>query len=167
MLPLTLREGVIFLIPKPQKPRDEINSYRPITLLNSSYKIISSIFANRFKKIMPTIIGKDQTGFVANRFVGDNTRLTYDLIEYLKSKGMYALFLSLDIEGAFNSVSWDFIRKVLKRRNFPDQVIRWFDVLYVGSFSRIVYNGHISERIDLQRSCRQGDPLSCYIFLSS
>lgn len=73
---------------------------------------------------MPTIIGKDQTGFVANRFVGDNTRLTYDLIEYLKSKGKYALFLSLDIEGAFNSVSWNFIRKVLKMRNVQDQVMR-------------------------------------------
>ena len=164
-LPLTLREGIICLIPKPHKPRDDINSYRPITLLNGSYKIIASVLANRLKKVIPTIIEKDQTGFVTGRFVGDNTRLTYDLIEYLKSKGMHALFLSLDIEGAFNSVSWTFIRKVLKKRNFPDSVVRWFDVLYVGSFSRLVYNGHISKSIDLQRSCRQGDPLSCYIFL--
>ena len=57
------------------------------------------------------------------------------------------------------------MRQVLRKRNFPDQVIRWFNVLYDGSFSRIVYNGHISDKIELQRSCRQGDPLSCYIFL--
>ena len=164
-LPLTLREGVICLIPKPQKPRDKISSYRPITLLNGGYKIISSAIANRFKSILPSIIGKEQTGFVSGRFVGDNTRLTYDLIEYLKAKGLYGLFLSLDIEGAFNSVSWAFVRKVLRKRNFPEQVIQWFNVLYVGSFSRLLYNGHISDKIDLQRSCRQGDPLSCYIFL--
>ena len=38
-------------------------------------------------------------------------------------------------------------------------------MLYVGSYSRLVYNGHISEKIMLERSCRQGDPLSPYIFL--
>ena len=37
--------------------------------------------------------------------------------------------------------------------------------MYGGSFSRLVYNGNISEIIPLERSCRQGDPLSCYIFL--
>ena len=38
-------------------------------------------------------------------------------------------------------------------------------MLYVGSYSRIVYNGNISGKIMLERSCRQGDPLSPYIFL--
>ena len=100
-----------------------------------------------------------------NRFIGDNSRLTYDLIQHLKESGASALFLSLDIQDAFNSVNCDFTRLVLKHRNFPDSMTKWFNTLYVGSISRIVYNGHISDSFSLQRSCRQGDPLSPYIFL--
>ena len=83
-LPNSLKEGILSLIPKPLKPRDEVNSYRPITLLNSSYKIISSAIANRIKKVLPDVIGPEQSGFIKNRFIGDNTRLTYDLIQFLK-----------------------------------------------------------------------------------
>ena len=165
MLPLSLREGILTLLPKPNKPRDQIKSYRPITLLNCSYKILSGLIANRMKTVIENVIGSEQTAFVRGRFAGDNTRLTYDLMHYLKENNESALFLSLDIEGAFNSVSWTFVRKALRMRNFPENIVKWFDVLYVGSYSRLLYNGHISDKICLERSCRQGDPLSCYIFL--
>ena len=164
-LPMSLREGILTLLPKPKKPRDQIGSYRPITLLNCSYKILSGAIANRIKMVIENVIGREQTAFVKGRFAGDNTRLTYDLIHYLKENGKSALFLSLDIEGAFNTVSWSFVRKTLRKRNFPENIVQWFDLLYVGSYARLVYNGHISDKINLERSCRQGDPLSCYIFL--
>ena len=96
-----------------------------------------------------------------NRFLGDNTR-RYDLIEALKKRN--ALFVSLDIDDAFNAVGWDFTRKVMRRRNFPEEILNLFNMLYVGSYSRLVYNGHISEKIMFERSCRQGDPLSPYMF---
>ena len=164
-LPLTLREGILTLIPKPNKPRSEIKSYRPITLLNVSYKIIAAAIADRIRNILPTIIDRDQTGFMKGRFIGDNTRLTYDLIHELKREKRSALFVSLDIEDAFNAVDWDFARAVMRARNFPEAVIKLFNMLYVGSYARLVYNGHISKKIFLQRSCCQGDPLSPYIFL--
>ena len=53
----------------------------------------------------------------------------------------------------------------MRTRNFPEETLKLFNMLYVGSYSRLVYNGHISEKIMLERSCRQGDPLSPYIFL--
>lgn len=114
-LPKTLKEGILTLITKPSKPRDEVTSYRPITLLNAIYKIISLAIANRIKKTLPDVVGNEQTGFIKNRFIGDNTRLTYfsfsyDLIAFLKSVDRNALFPSLDIQDTFNSVSGEFIR---------------------------------------------------------
>ena len=165
VLSLTLRKGILTFVPKPKRPRSEMKSYRPITLLNVSYKIISAAIANRIKSVLPSIKYKYQTGFMRGRFVGDNTRLTYDLLQELRKNKNCALFLSLDIEDAFNAVDWAFAKAVMKKRNFPDSIQKLFDVLYVGSYSRFVYNGHISEKIMLERSCRQGDPLSPYNLL--
>ena len=115
----SLKDGILTVIPKPLKPRDEVRSYRPITLLNVSYKIISSAISNRIKHTLPDVVGNEQTGFIKNPFIGDNTRLTYDLIHYLNSAKRSALFLSLDIQDAFNSVSWEFIRIMLRKLHFP------------------------------------------------
>ena len=116
--------------------------------------------------MFPSIIDKDQTGFMKGRFTGDNTRLTHDLLQELRRANRKALFVSLDIEDAFNAVDWEFARIVMRRRNFPETTLKSFNMLYIGSFSRLLHIGYISDKIMLERSCRQGDPLSPYIFLS-
>lgn len=67
-LPQTLREGVLILIPKAGKSKDDIKGYRPITLLNTGYKIISATIAKRIRAVLPSIIGPEQTGFVPGRY---------------------------------------------------------------------------------------------------
>lgn len=61
-LSITQKEGLITCIPKPQKDRALIKNWRPITLLNIDYRILSSTLANRFKKVLPTIISDTQEG---------------------------------------------------------------------------------------------------------
>ena len=73
-LPLTLREGIITLVPKANRIISEIKTYRPITLLYVSYKIIAAAVANRIKQVLPSIIDRDQTGFMKDRFIGDYER---------------------------------------------------------------------------------------------
>ena len=165
VMPQSLQEGIITLIPKSGKPRNKINSYRPITLLNTSYKILSASIANRYKRIISTVIDPAQSGFIKGRFIGDNTRLMSHLISYLKDDKRSGVFLSLDIEGAFNSVSWKFINAALAKYHFPPESIQWFNLMNEGTYARILYNGHLSDKIKLSRSCRQGDPVSPYIFL--
>ena len=79
-LSITQKQGIITCIPKKDKPRQYIKNWRPITLLNSVYKLLSSVLADRFKKVLPKIISEDQTGFMSGRYIGDNIRLIYDLI---------------------------------------------------------------------------------------
>ena len=165
VMPPSLQEGIIILIPKSGKPRNQINSYRPITLLNTSYKILSASIANRYRRVISKLVDPAQSAYIKGRFIGDNTRLMSDIIAYLKDERKSGIFLSLDIEGAFNSVSWKFIDSALAKYNIPSEIIRWFNIMNEGAHARVLYNGHLSEKINLFRACRQGDPVSPYIFL--
>ena len=71
-LSTTQCRGAISMIPKAGKDLDKLKNWRPITLLNQDYKILAKVMANRCKKLMPSIIGSDQSGFVENRFIGCN-----------------------------------------------------------------------------------------------
>lgn len=81
-LSTTQQEGVIICIPKGNKDREFIENWRPISLLNVIYKIGSTCIANRLKLVLPSLINEDQTGFIKGRFMGDNIRLIYDIIQY-------------------------------------------------------------------------------------
>ena len=75
-LSVTQREGIITCIPKEGKPKQFLKNWRPITLLNTVYKIASGIISTRIKSVLNKRISKDQTGFLKGRYIGENTRLT-------------------------------------------------------------------------------------------
>ena len=89
---------MIIRIPKGNKDKKLLKNWRPISLLNVVYKIGSVCIASRFKVVLPTLINEDQTGFMANRFIGDNVRLIHDLISYLHRTKLPGLLLCLDFE---------------------------------------------------------------------
>lgn len=92
----TMKQGLITLIPKPDKDHLLIENWRPITLLNSDYKILSSVFAKRLKKGLNEIIGETQTGFMTNRHISSNIRLVLDLLDYSHYIESEALIVFLD-----------------------------------------------------------------------
>ena len=103
-LSTTRKKGVIICIPKGDKSKDLTKNWRPISLLYVVYKIGSACIAKRLKSILPSLINEDQTGFMANRYIGDNIRLIYGLISYLYRENKPGLLLCLDFEKAFDSV---------------------------------------------------------------
>ena len=82
--------------------------WRPITLLNIDYKIATKCSAKRLKKVLPEVISRDQTGYVKNRFIGENIRLISDVIELYEEKNL----------PAFDSLEWNYLFKVLDVMNF-------------------------------------------------
>ena len=89
--------------------RNDLKNWRPITLLNSIYKFYSDILAERIKLILPKLIHPDQKGFVNGRFIGENSRLTYDIINDCEIQNSKGLIILIDFEKAFDSISWKFI----------------------------------------------------------
>ena len=102
--------GIITCIPKGGKMRNDLKN----TLLNSIYKFYSGILAERIKQLLPKLIHVDQKGFINGRFIGENTRLNYDIINECESQNLKGLIILIDVEKAFDSISWKFILNSLK-----------------------------------------------------
>ena len=160
------REGIITLIPKKGKSPHTYKGWRPITLLNADYKIVSTAISNRLKSVMSKIINPAQTAYTSGRYIGENTRLVHDIIHWTKNNNKKGVILAADFEAAFESVAWNYLRLVIDELNFGPNIKQMINHLYLNNKnqSRILINGHLGERIYLQRGIRQGDPGSGYLF---
>ena len=121
--------------------------------------------SNRLKTVLPYVINEDQTGFISGRFIGENTVMVYDTIDYCESTQTKGLPIILDFSKAFDTIEWPFITDVLKLFNFGGNFSKMIQIFRKNSTSRGKQNGHLSEQISLGRGCRQGDPLSPYEFV--
>ena len=164
-LSITQYQGVITCIPKGDKPKQLLKNWRPISLLNVSYKILSACIATRIQKVLPKIIHHCQKGFIKGRYIGDNIRTLFDILSYTKSEDIPGLIVTIDFEKAFDSVAWSFIEKALIFFGFPDTIVKWFKTLYSHPQTCLTFNGQYSRWFSLGRGCRQGDPISPYLYL--
>ena len=96
------RQAVIKLIEKKDKDKRFIKNWRPISLLNVDYKIISKALTSRLKKVLPDLISLQQTAYVGNRFIGESSRLIADIIEITDVLNKEGILVTMDIEKAFD-----------------------------------------------------------------
>ena len=166
-LSVSLRTCVISCLPKGDKPRKFLKNWRPISLLSVLYKIASTAIANRLKTVLIKLISDTQSGFISGRFIGENTRLVYDIMHYLEKNKLPGLLMLVDFQKAFDSVSWIFLNNVLKFYNFGRDFCHWINVLNKNIQASILQSGHLSYFFAIHRGCRQGDPIASYLFLLS
>ena len=97
-LPLSQRLGIIALIPKSDKDQRFITNWRPLTLLETFYKLISATLANRMKPVLDKIIGQQQMAYIPGRYIAECTRNTYDLFNYAKVNNLPGMMLMIEFE---------------------------------------------------------------------
>ena len=162
---ITQRQGIITCLPKPGKDKKFLKNWRPISLLNTVYKITSSCIAERIKSVLPSVIHEDQTGFIKGRYIAENIRLVYDTLLYAEKHNRPGQLFMVDFEKAFDSVAWSFVDTCLKKFNFGNDVRRWVSTFYCNITSCVHVNGQYSQWFSVKRGVRQGDALSPYLFI--
>ncbi|KAK8583660.1 hypothetical protein V6N12_067922 [Hibiscus sabdariffa] len=97
------------LIPKQTTP-SQVNHFRPISLYNFSYKVISKIMTNRLKKILPKIIHEMQFAFVNGSLIHDNIVFAHEAFHVMKRKRKRVesvMALKISLEKAYDKVDWE------------------------------------------------------------
>ena len=164
-LSIDQRRGIINLIPKKDKDPRLLKNWRPISLLNTDYKIITKVLANRIKKVLPSVINPDQVAYLKKRFIGQNIRTILDIMGYTRLMDKKGIIAFLDFEKAFDTIQWSVIYDALKLFNIGPVFIKWVHTIYNKSEACVTNNGYSSPFFQLERGVRQGCPLSAYLFI--
>ncbi|KAL1945539.1 hypothetical protein VTO73DRAFT_2390 [Trametes versicolor] len=156
-------EGWICPIYKKKDKRD-IGNYRPITLLNSDYKLMTKAIATKLVEYAPSIIHPDQAGFIPGRRIFDHIKLSKLMIDYAEAEEINGAIVALDQEKAYDKIDHEYLWATMRKFNFPENLIQTIQNLYKRAESCVIVNGVRSALFRIRRGVRQGDPMSCLLF---
>jgi exonuclease III len=160
-----MRTGVITLLFKDKGHRDNIDNYRPITVLTTLYKILSRAMALRLGEVIHHLVDNAQAAFQKQKRTSDVARLVQDIIDHCEEEGLEGFILFCDQHKAFDRVSWEFMQKVLGVMNLPEDFSRLTNLLYSKSETRMKINGHIGAPHPTSNGVRQGCGLSPLLYI--
>ncbi len=159
------RLAILKLLCKLLEQKYRLKNWRPISLLNVDYKIISKCLTNRLKRVIHKIVEVDQTASVPGRTIHDNIHLIRNITDYCNERNIGAAFLCLDQEKAFDRVNHDFLFAVLQAFGFGNDFINKIKCLYNNISARVLVNNFLGPIFQVTRSVRQGCSLSPLLYI--
>ena len=122
------------------------------------------MLAERFEKALLSLISKKQTAYVKRRFISQEGRLIYDILETSDNLKIKGFLMTLDTEKAFDLVSHLFLITALVMYSFKEDFIKWIQILIQNQESCVINGGTTTNYFKLERGTRQDDAISTYIF---
>ena len=161
-LPESFKLSYVSLIPK-AGDTSSLKNWRPISLVNTDYKIYSKILADRCYSVADKVISnhqyakpKSSTHLAIRKFL--------DTLHFSNRCKTDEIMIFLDQEKAFDRVNRTHIKRCLKRLGFPNSFVTAIVNTLKGSSAQILVNGHLTNTIYTTRGVRQGDPLSPFLY---
>ena len=156
-------DGVMYLLYK-KKDKRKIENYRPITLLNTDYKLYTKTIATKLGDIAPTLLSTDQAGFVPGRSLYDHTKTTHLVAEYCELVGYNGCIVALDQEKAYDKIDHEYMWQILEKNGFPEVFINRIKEMYKDAGKSVMVNGVLPRQFKVKRGVHQGDPMSCLLY---
>ncbi|GJS48219.1 RNA-directed DNA polymerase, eukaryota, reverse transcriptase zinc-binding domain protein [Tanacetum coccineum] len=142
-----------------------MKDFRPITLIESLYKIIAKILANRLVVVLEDLVSDVQSAFVAKQQILDGPFTLNELFQWCKMKKKHTMIFKVDFEKAYYSVHWDYLDDVLKRFGFGEKWCGWIQNCLLSFKCSVIVNGSLTKKFQFHRGLKQSDPLSPFLFL--
>ncbi len=159
------KEAIITLLEKKGKDKTLINNLRPISLSNCDIKLCTKTLALRTNKVLHKLVNTTQAGYIPQRQVTNNNRLIEELIDLCHENDEQAYLITLDAQKAFDSVDHKYLIQLLRHYNFPDTYIKWICLIYNDLEASVLVNGFTTDKFKIEQSVKQGDALSCALFV--
>ena len=128
-LPASMTQGVITSLYKGKGSRALLDSNRPITLLNSDYKLLAKALASRFGPALRHVIDPTQTAFVPGRWIGDNVLCHLEEVEYLQQTGEPGCMVFLDFSKAYDRLSRPWVLSCMHSMGFGHNACKWVSIM--------------------------------------
>jgi len=154
----------IALIPKTDN-LTSFEDFRPISLCNCLYKIISKVISIRLKVILSKHISREQFGFLKGRQIHEAIGVAQEGLHTIKTKKLRADVIKLDLSKAFDRVNWLYIRMLLIHLGFGLDFVNWIMACLISVSFSILLNESTTDFFQARRGIRQGCPLSPLLFL--
>ena len=142
----------------------QIQQYRPICVLNVSFKIFTKVGTNRLNKVARTVVSPSQIDFMLGRNIRERVVILHETIHELHTKKRDGVIFKIDFEKAYDKVKWSFLQQTLRMKGFSPKWCRWVEGMINGGSVGIKVNDDVGHYFQTKRGLRQGDPMSPILF---
>jgi hypothetical protein len=165
-LPHQWKESIVVLVHK-KGDKTHCSNYRGISLLFTSYKILSNILLPRLIPIADEITGDHQSGFQHNRSTTDQIFYIQQLLEKKWEYNVTVHQLFIDFKKAYNSVRREVLYNILIEFGIPRKLVGLVKMCSNETYSSVYIDKYQSDNFPIQNGLKQGYALSPLLFNSA
>jgi hypothetical protein len=136
----SINGSYVTLIPKNSSP-DSVGDYRPISLLNTTVKVLAKILANRLQLVITKLVHQNQYSFIKDRSIQDCLAWAFEYISLCHKSRKEMVILKLDFEKAFDKLEHAALMEILRHKGFGDKWIHWVSMILGSGSSEVLLNG--------------------------